>query len=68
MKRSTGFLLGFASAAITIAGLFAFAGPGNFGQYGYRNGRYGQCSKYENNGNKSNMPDKKIESKTDYKQ
>lgn len=68
MKRSTGLLIGFASAAITIAGLFAFAGQAQFGQYGYRNGRYVQCSRYENNGNKSNVPDKKLESKTDYKQ
>lgn len=68
MKRSTGLLIGFASAAITIAGLFAFAGPSNFGHYGYRNGRYGQCGRYENSGDNSNLPDKKIESKTDYKQ
>ena len=68
MKRSTGRLVGFATAAITIAGLFAFAGPAQFGQYGYRNGRYGQCGRYENNGNKLNLPDKKVESKTDYKQ
>lgn len=66
MKRSTGLLIGFASAAITIAGLFAFAGPANFSQYGYRNGRYGPCNRYENSGNKSNVPDKKIESKTNY--
>jgi len=66
MKRSTALLIGFASTAITIAGLFAFAGPANFRQYGYRNGRYWQCGRYENSGNKSNVPDKKNESKTDY--
>lgn len=66
MKRSTGLLIGFASAAITIAGLFAFAGPAKFGQDGYRNSRYRQCGWYDNSGNKSNVPDKKIESKTDY--
>lgn len=65
MKRSTGLLISFASAAITIAGLLAFAGPENFGQYGYR---YRQCGRYDTNGNTSNLPDKKIESKTDYKQ
>lgn len=66
MKRSTGLLIGFASAAITIAGLFAFAGSARFGQYGYRNGRDWQCGRYENNNSKSNVPEKKIESKTDY--
>lgn len=68
MKRSTGFLIGFASAAITIAGLFAFAGPAKFRKYSYLNGRYEQCRRYGNNSNKLNVPDKKIESKTDYKQ
>ena len=66
MKRSTALLASLVSAAITIAGLFAFAGPANFGQYGNRNGRHWQCDRYENNGNRSNVPDKKIDSKTDY--
>jgi len=65
MKRSTSLLVALAAAAVTIGTLFAIAGPRNFSQYGYRNGRNWDCGRSDKTSGKDlSLPEKKTELKS----
>lgn len=49
MKRGSKFLIGFAAAALTYAGLMLFIGPRSFGYgrfHAYGEGRYMHCERF----------------------